>query len=734
MAKRDDIKLLATLRERYKKAVEADQENRRRAIEDMKFAHVPGEQWDANVRSERTGEGGRAIRPMLEFNRLRVTCKRVINQMRAQRPSGKVRPTEDADKPTAEALEGLCRNIWQNSDGDSVIDTAAEYQVTAGMGAWRVSTKYSRDDAWEQDVAIEPIHNPFCLYADPSCRDPVGRDSEYWFLTTRISRDAYEAKYGKAEVVDFEGDSEFDDEEWADDDSVRLVEYWYREPVQETLLLLSDGRSIRESELTPEKIPLMQSEGVTVVKSRPVQTYAIKMCIASGKAILERADWAGSQFPFVRVFGEQMVIDGEHLWWGLVRHSRDPQKAYNYSRTAMVEAIATSPTAKAYVTPKQISGLESAWAEAHKRNYPYLPYNPDPQVPGPPAATQLNNVPAAWVNEMQFAAEDIKATSGIFDPSLGAQSNETSGIAIRSRALQGEIATYNYGDNLGKGIRRTWELLLDLIPHVYDTQRNIRTLGIDGAEKYLTVNDGLTDLSRGKYDVAITSGPSFTTQRQEAAEVYMGITQANPQVMGVAGDLIFKSMDLPYAEQIADRMKVLLPPQIQQMEADGAKADPQVMLAMSQVEQAAQQVAMQGQAVQQAAAETEQKGAEVQKAISDLEMKRSQFEAQVAKTQAEFIKRDADFTMKQAQAGADEGSQAVQSDREALSSQVTEAVAQIQAQAAQFMVEASKVIAEMQARTQPQVVVADPPKTKQVVVERIGGRLVGTIVETQQVT
>jgi hypothetical protein len=248
----------------------------------------------------------------------------------------------------------------------------------------------------------------------------------------------------------------------------------------------------------------------------------------------------------------------------------------------------------------------------------------------------------------------------------------------------------------------------------------------------MSVNDGVLDLSRGKYDVTVTVGPNYSTQRQEAAETYMALAQANPAVMGVAGDLVFKAVDLPYADQISDRLKAMLPPEIQRMEAEGQKGDPQVMLAMAQVDQAAQMVQQQGAMVQQAAAETEQKGAQVEKQISSLEVKRSQFEATVAKAQAEITKREAELMMKQAQAGVDSGSQSVQSDREALSSQVTEAVAAIQVQAAQFMAQAAQVIAEMQARSQPQVIVSDPPKDKTVVVERIGGKLVGRIVETQQ--
>src|SRR5574343_1266886 len=81
MAKKQDKDLLATLRDRYAKATEADHENRREALDDLKFVYEPGAQWDDIVKTERGN------RPALEFNKLRVTVKRVINDMRSQRPA-----------------------------------------------------------------------------------------------------------------------------------------------------------------------------------------------------------------------------------------------------------------------------------------------------------------------------------------------------------------------------------------------------------------------------------------------------------------------------------------------------------------------------------------------------------------------------------------------------------------------------------------------------------------------
>lgn len=596
---KDSQELLLRIRQRVKLMMEADRDNRRKALEDLKFLHVPGEQWDELVKRERGSD-----RPCYEFNKLRITVKRIVNDMRANRPQGKVRATEDGDKPTAEIYEGLIRNIWANADGDTCIDYAAEYQVGGGMGAWRVTVDYADDEAFEQTIGVEAIRNPFCLYADPAAQDFLKRDAADWFLTNHISKEAYEARWPKAVVISFD-DIEFDDDqEWDDGEMVRVGEYWWKEPYDKTIYLLSNGITVNADEVVPDELAVM---GLQILKERQVRCHKIMMCIASGDAILEGpTEWAGSMFPFVQVYGEFVVLNGETHWFGLTRFGKDAQRAYNYSRTNAIESVALAPLAKFWATPEQALGHTDQWAQAHKKNFPFQLYNADPKSPGPPQRMGGADVPVAIVQESQMSSEDIKAVTGIYDASLGAQGNETSGRAISARQRQGEIATFNYMDNLSKGIRRTWEIFVDLIPKIYDTQRTVRILGQDGAEKFAQINtsgpDGqaLNDLGRGKYDVAVTVGPSFATMRQEAAEAYTELATRDPNIMMAAGDLVLKSMDLPYSDQIAERYRAILPPPVQQQLAQDKPIPPEVQAAMAQVQQAEQQISERAMALQEA--------------------------------------------------------------------------------------------------------------------------------------
>jgi hypothetical protein len=706
MAKKDDKKLLETARDRFKRCVEADQENRRKAVEDLKFLHVPGEQWDAALKSERGN------RPNYEFNKLRVTIKRIVNDIRANRPQAKVRAVEDGDKDTASVLEGLCRNVWTVSDADAAVDIAAEYSVGGGMGAWRVITDYADDSAWDQDLRIVPIRNPLSLWCDPSAKDPMKRDARYWFFESRMDKEVYKAKYGKVPAVDWDSSEFADLEDWEDDDSVRICEYWYQKPVKKTLALLDDGSTVDVEATDPQMLFTVDEFGQPVsriTRVREVQSQQICMAIIGGgdKVIEPSTDWAGSKFPFVQVYGEYVVIDGKVHWFGLTRFAKDAQRSYNYSRTLAVEAVALAPQAKYWATPVQAQGHTDMWARAHKENLPFQLFNADAQNPGAPQRMGGADIPAALINEMQIASEDIKSVTGIFDNSLGQKANEASGVAIRARQAQGEIATFNYADNIARAVRYTHELLVDLIPKIYDAERSIRILGADGAEQYAKVNevgpDGQVknDLSRGKYDVSVTVGPNMGTQRQEAAEVYMGLMQGNPGLFPIVGDLVVKTFDYPYSDEMAERLRLMAPPQIQQMlaqkEENGGKAmDPQAQAAMAQAEQIMMQVQEMSQVVQQAAQEAEGLKAEAEKEMVELNSAKATLEAEfqkmladLAKREAQLILKDASMTAKQVERQAEGGVD----DEGNLNSAVVNGLKQ---QADEFMAQAAQVLAQIQ--------------------------------------
>jgi hypothetical protein len=658
LKKKDKKELLVKARQRFKVMRDSDQKNREAALDDIKFIHVPdglnseGGQWDENMLHHR------GKRPAYVFNKLRVTMKRIINDIRANTPSAKVRGVEGGDKKVAEIYEGLIRNIWNTSDGDTIIDGASQYMVSGGYGAWRIKTEYSSNTAFEQSLKVEEILNPFCLFCDPSAKDSAKRTARDWILTEKMSEKAFAEKYPKAEKVNFD-DHEFDDDDdWFsdEDNEVRIAEYWYKVPHQKDIMQLVDGKVVDVDEVdVPDEQIARYPDGSP--KIRTVDTHKIMMCVVSGDSILEGpTEWVGSMFPFVVVYGEHFVVDGKIIWYGAGRWAKDAQRSYNVARTAISETIAQAPQAKWWVTPKQAEGHVENWDEAHVKNFPFLQFNPDPQSPGPPMRMGGAEIPIALIQESQIASEEINMTTGRYQNDIGAPNSASSGKQEQIRNAQGDLATYNYPDNIGKGMQRTYELLIDCIPKVYDTERELRILGTDGAEDYKTVNTfgrdpetgepvKINDLSIGTYDVTVTLGPSYSTKRQEATDALQPLLQANPDLMPLIGDLVFKILDMPYSDDIAERLTALHPPAIQQMLAQEGDMPPEVMGMMQQAEQAMQLVEQQAQEVQQQAQEAEIAKADVEKLLANLDKEQAQFEAKIAKETARIVEQQAKLTI-----------------------------------------------------------------------------------------
>jgi hypothetical protein len=208
------------------------------------------------------------------------------------------------------------------------------------------------------------------------------------------------------------------------------------------------------------------------------------------------------------------------------------------------------------------------------------------------------------------ADNDLKATTGIYDASLGNRGPDESGKAILLRKKQTDVSTMNFSDNMARSIRHTGRILVDLIPKIYDAPRLQRIINPDGTTDHVIVHNsmssGLTndavknsedpkvaaiskiyDIGVGRYDVTVDVGPSYQTKRQESAESIMSLVNSYPNIMQIAGDLLVNNMDWPGAEQIAARLKRSLPPNL--LDDDGSDPKVQMQKLQAQLQQLMQQ-------------------------------------------------------------------------------------------------------------------------------------------------
>ena len=588
---RDNGDMLATMRTRLTMAIAAYSDSREDELDDLRFrAASPDNQWQwpADVLATRGSVQGQTInaRPCLTINKLPQHVLQVTNDQRQNRPSGKVIPADDkADVEVAEIFNGIVRHIEYISDADVAYDTACDNQVTFGEGYFRILTEYCDDNSFEQDLRIGRIRDSFSVYMDPTIQDPCGSDAEWCFINQEITKDEYERQFPDAATLSSlaygVGDGQLN--AWINQDTVRIAEYFYIKHEAKTLNQYHSGITAMKGSLEAKQAEMM---GLTPIKTRDVDVRTVKWCKTNGFEVLEERDWAGKYIPVIRVIGNEFEIDGRMYVSGLVRNAKDAQRMYNYWVSQEAEMLALAPKAPFIGYGGQFEGYEQQWKTANINNWPYLEVNPDVTdgQGGPLPLPQRAPPPLAQNGLLQAkmgAADDIKGTTGQYDASLGAQSNEVSGRAILAREKQGDTGTYHFIDNLARAIRYATRQLVDMIPRIYDTQRIARIIGIDGETDQAMIDPTQPEAVRkivdqqtgatikkiynpnvGKYDVAVTTGPSYMTKRQESLDAMSRLLQGNPNLWAVAGDLFIKNMDWPGAQEMSKRFAKTIDPKL----------------------------------------------------------------------------------------------------------------------------------------------------------------------------
>lgn len=559
--------IVSDVRDRLAEAWQHELDNREQGARDLAF--LAGDQWPEAVRRER--EASR--RPMLTINRLPQFLRQVTNDIRQADLAIKVSPVDDRSDPElAKIYNGLLRQIQYQSNAKHVFSTAAEHQCACGIGWYRVTTQYMDDTAFDQDIKIQSIQQPFSVFCDPAAVLPDRSDAMWMVVTEMVPTATFKLRYPNAgeNSVDVVSNGSQSRLYWTTSDTVRIAEYWVKEPYTKVLGLTETGDTLDLTDMKPADRMFLPK----IIRERQQTAYRVKQYLVSGSEVLEGPnEWAGKHIPIIPVIGSEVPLEEKTYRYGVVRFARDPQQLYNYYRTQTAEMIALAPKSPYLVTTGMLADAEikRLWDNANNTNRPYLPYIPDVNAPGAaPRREHPPEMPVALVQEAQVASEDMKATTGIYDAGLGKRSNETSGRAIMARQYEGDVANYHYSDNLQRSLEHCGRVLIDLIPKVYDTERVMRIMQDDDTEEYVRVNavqmsfDGtpriMNDLSAGRFDVRVSIGKSYSTKRLESADSLMQFMQAVPNSAQVIGDLVAKNMDWPGAEEIAKRLKNTVPP------------------------------------------------------------------------------------------------------------------------------------------------------------------------------
>lgn len=596
----DKSKLFDEVRKRFARCERYEATFRSNFREDVRFANGDArnhDQWPEESRSIREIDA----KPCFTFNIVHQHNLQIINDARQNKMAMVAKATGGgASYESAQIYSGLLRHIEYQSNAQNVYTTAVRTQVEGGVGYWRVVADYADEDSFDQDIFIRRVKNPLSVYLDPDCNEADRSDARFGFIFDTLPKDEAEKLYPELKDSAPRNTGVGDDDDmsgWLDEDSVRICEYFRRSEKPDELFALDmdDGNGgaqrvvkrlsefVKDEAANNMKPAFIRQKLVEAgAKFRKITDHSVTWYKIAGDQIVDERPWPGKYIPIVMLIGAEIVIDGQMDRKGHTRTMIDAQMNYNFWASEAPAQVALQSKIPWIADVRAIEGYESFWKDANRTNLSYLPYNgidddgkeiDKPERMSPPVMAQ------AYVQGLQIAQDQLRATSGQFQSEMGAPSNEKSGVAIEKRQRQADNATYHYVDHLGNAIRYTGRIVMDLIPKVYDTQRVIKILAEDGTASEITLDPNaekaylehakdeadnvraIFNPNVGKYSVDADVGPSWATQREEAFNAISQMIQQNQQLATIVGDLLFKAADFPLADEIAERLHRMVPAQ-----------------------------------------------------------------------------------------------------------------------------------------------------------------------------
>lgn len=646
----DSVKEACTL---YQESIAALKEQREQIREDLEFSDPSDpQQWDEREKYQRENDPGGA-RPCLVMDQCGQYIENVAGQVEQRPPALHAIPVgSGADRKAAEQLDGFFRYIEHASRAQQHYIRALRSAARAGVGYIIVRPEYTDRALGYQEPRIGSEGDPLRVVRDPWSVELDGSDGTFGFVLTPYSPTEFERKFGsKAEKVGF-GEKELrvvhDERE-----SIVVAEQWTREDTTASVIVCvgPDGDEMSLSEDDYHLASQRAGQALQVLRIYKDKRTRVMWSQMSGAEELTKAvEYPASGIGIVPVYGYVGFSDGRMRYCGVARRARAAQRAYNYHVSEIRAYMNLAPKAPWLASKRAVRGVEALWDRASVESRAWLPYN-DIDEEGQIAPPQRAQVSTNLQNHTQCAEQalhDIQASLGMYQASLGAPSNESSGIAIEQRKQQGEAATAHFPSHLAAALGQVGKLCLEMIPRLIDTKRQLRIMGIDhtpGAvqvdpsqeqavvetEQGLSINPNV-----GRYDVRVVVGASFSTQRQQAQQAYTEMMRANPQMMPAIAPLWAQTLDVPHADKLAQVLTAIAPPAVQAIlspERQPQTAD--LMAKMEQMQQALQEAIQHAQDAQKDADEAQ---AECERLKSEHEAKEAELQVKAYEAETNRLK------------------------------------------------------------------------------------------------
>ena len=652
-----------------------DEDVRSRAREDINFIEKPDGMWEDSVRDYYENK------PRFQIDKVTPIVNQIGARIMEYDFGIKVEPMgEGADEDSAALVAGIVRDTEARSNAPHIYGYSTEEMVKSGFSAWRVTADYADETSFDQELRLEQIYGAIDrVWFDPAAVKQDKSDARYAFVVNSMARDVFEKEFPNRTPSDVDQNLQYQRTYSLYDGNLVYVGQVYYVKEKTTTLALMEGPEGSQiiKELGRGDTKLYKDAGYTFINRRPIKRKTCYSRLFGPDAWLsDEEETIFSTVPVVPIYSHYSIVTNQQLYRGAVGKLKDPNRVLNYTTSTAVSQAAMAPTPKPWLTPTQAEGYENTLATINTNAQAYQLYNPDPKAPGVP---QIQNPSTVNPNLLQITdamGNAITEASGQFAASMGdSASAKHSGYAIDKLQQAGDLGTARFLKSVEIGLCRTFQLCVEAIPKIIDTDREVRVQGEDGTVEVTRVNEQVdggirNDLTKGRFDVTCEIGPSYKNRQQEANAGILEMAKVDPTVMVLGQDVFLSNSNTPGSDELAERARVrmiqqgIIPStqyteeekqQLQEAQAIAAQQpqQPDAMMVAAQAEETkAQAAALEAQNEQaQIRLTAEGKSADIQINAAKLEYQAQkdnrEFAAKVAKDNRDAEFKEAELLLKQ---------------------------------------------------------------------------------------
>jgi Phage P22-like portal protein len=607
---------------------------------------VLGDQW----REDESKLFERYNKIPLMVNKLGVLANHLIGEYIQNTPNLQIMPEEDVPPETADVRAALIKNISLNSDAKTVYQTTLWQAIIGGFSAYRVGLEYLSDYTFDQEPRFYAFTDPNHCYWDIAAKHPCKIDGMFGGFKTRMSREKFRHRWGKdiESQIGTVAVTEDSTMAFADDDSITQIDDYERDPKKVMIYKLSNGKIIDQDEYKSlEKTKVMgkrwllyQGQPVSKVDERETIHYSIKHRQLAGDFVLDETDFPTEDIPII--FADQKSYytkQGQQITRSFFKDVKDAQKYLNYLMTQSAYIMKISrydqfiAPRKAVASPDVQALLRDPSVVRGALFYDETPSGAKLEQIRPPELSPSLQL------EYSRTLNDIQTGTGMYNAQLGEAGTEVSGRAIEARTQRGTKNTAVPYASMNLAIATGGMLVNQMIPKVYDTQRQLILQMPQSESQALTINKPMdeygtqiqNDMTKGRYKIRLKPGPSYEGEKELALESLQSVLAAdkNGQVFPMIADLYAENLPLDNNIEIRNRLRTMVPQEIIEAGKTGKPLPPKQpqpspeMLMMQLKQQEIQQRAQQAQI-------------DAQMKMKEIELKQSELQRKAVETQQDI--------------------------------------------------------------------------------------------------